>query len=395
MKNYKSIVFSTFIISPLLALPIVLRGIYRRKEGSFFFLALLFGLFAFLTAPCGDLARHTRDYFILENMSWQTFFFYLKRDFIVQILSFLFGKMGIHYDYLRLFLTIIESLLLTKIFNYQINHSPRVYTDKEVWIRFLILFFTFDFFTTVLGVRFGFSLVLLVYSIHLWLNCNKAVWAVAFLLFAGFTHFSMFYFMTFVILISCLKLSRKTVLILIPVLLVASQFLTGVLAEYLEETDSYGSGYLSDGVWGTGAVYSFNGLIFRYIIEIVCLPLVFLVLKYFKECSKWSRFLSSFILLYAIVSSFATVSGRVIWIFFTMTAYFLIYIESRGVVLSKKAVNIVFYFCLLFFLSNLYGKRGVIEVSRYYKIVFSTPFSLDNYYDKQWVYKRMSDEKLL
>lgn len=392
MNKYRIVTLFTFILSPLLSIPFILRGIYNREKGSAFFMALLVGVFAFLTAPCGDLARHTRIYFMYQDMSFSAFLLTLKGDFIIQTLSFSLAKAGIHYDFLRLFLTTTAFYLLIKIFNFQIEHSSRTYSRSEIWFRFIILALSFDFFTTVLGVRFGFAISLFIYAVHLWLDQGKKGKAIVSALLSCFVHFSMFYFLVFMLCMSLFKASRLTFILLIAACLVLSRTVPDQLSAYMETKELQGAGYLGNGQWGTGMQYTFNGLMFRYIRELVALPLAFLVFHHSRRAPRWSSLMLSLIALYALTSSFATISGRLIWIFYAMTVFYLLHMERCGVRFSRMTLNAIFCCAILFSGASWYARREVMAVSRYQYALLPVPVALHTHYSKTWISRRLDKE---
>lgn len=68
IRLYTVTVATLFLLSPLLALPYILLGIYRQERSAYFFFALFLGFLAWLQVPLSDLFRHSLNiyhYFFL------------------------------------------------------------------------------------------------------------------------------------------------------------------------------------------------------------------------------------------------------------------------------------------------------------------------------------------
>ena len=59
IRLYTVTVATLFLLSPLLALPYILLGIYRQERSAYFFFALFLGFLAWLQVPLSDLFRHS------------------------------------------------------------------------------------------------------------------------------------------------------------------------------------------------------------------------------------------------------------------------------------------------------------------------------------------------
>ena len=96
----------------------------------------------------------------------------------------LFVNKGIPFEFVRMMELFLGFFVICSIFNDIIKLSEREYSKQEIFTRFVIIFFSFNFFYTVLGVRFGFALCLYTLAIYNIVHKKKVLigllfWALA------------------------------------------------------------------------------------------------------------------------------------------------------------------------------------------------------------------------
>lgn len=186
IRLYTVTVATLFLLSPLLALPYILLGIYRQERSAYFFFALFLGFLAWLQVPLSDLFRHSLNiYHYLDKPFSYAYVNKQSADYFIPIVNWILVNGNIPYQYLRLFSVTESFFLLTVIFNYMIETSEREYTYGEVFMRFCIMYLFFEFIMTTSGVRYGFAVCQYIYALHL--VFNKKSWLPA-LFFALFCH---------------------------------------------------------------------------------------------------------------------------------------------------------------------------------------------------------------
>lgn len=158
IRLYTVTVATLFLLSPLLALPYILLGIYRQERSAYFFFALFLGFLAWLQVPLSDLFRHSLNiYHYLDKPFSYAYVNKQSADYFIPIVNWILVNGNIPYQYLRLFSVTESFFLLTVIFNYMIETSEREYTYGEVFMRFCIMYLFFEFIMTTSGVRYGFA----------------------------------------------------------------------------------------------------------------------------------------------------------------------------------------------------------------------------------------------
>lgn len=176
IRLYTVTVATLFLLSPLLALPYILLGIYRQERSAYFFFALFLGFLAWLQVPLSDLFRHSLNiYHYLDKPFSYAYVNKQSADYFIPIVNWILVNGNIPYQYLRLFSVTESFFLLTVIFNYMIETSEREYTYGEVFMRFCIMYLFFEFIMTTSGVRYGFAVCQYIYALHLVFNKKSIV----------------------------------------------------------------------------------------------------------------------------------------------------------------------------------------------------------------------------
>ena len=227
IRLYTVTVATLFLLSPLLALPYILLGIYRQERSAYFFFALFLGFLAWLQVPLSDLFRHSLNiYHYLDKPFSYVYVNKQSADYFIPIVNWILVNGNIPYQYLRLFSVTESFFLLTVIFNYMIETSEREYTYGEVFMRFCIMYLFFEFIMTTSGVRYGFAVCQYIYALHLVFNKKSWLPALFFALFATQIHVSFAFFIPISVLLYWLcSTKRKTIVffgllsvVLIPII---------------------------------------------------------------------------------------------------------------------------------------------------------------------------------
>lgn len=392
MSKNNVITFCIFLISPLLALPFILRLIYERQKGHIFLLSLFMGIIAYLTAPCGDLARHSLMYFKFMDMSYPEFWNSLRVDFLVQIISFWLGKIGIPYDFLRFVLLFCYTSIIMRILDDQVDISKEIYTRKEYWTRFLIMFFFANFLNVIIGVRYGFAVALLAYAIHSWINLKKKTRAIVVIILSICIHFSMLYFLCFIILFSFHKFRKMEYFSILIICILISSGLIAFIGQYFLGNEIEGAVYFGSGAQGTGFNYTISNLIFRYIRFIMTLPIIILAYNKSKYGKSFSSIILGLFLLYIATYSWSTISGRVLIIIQLFGIILLLSVENKWHKLSLLCTRTFLMCSLILTLSLCYAWRDIIGKSRYEQIVYPVPFIFSQHYNEKWVTNELMEE---
>lgn len=380
-----------FLLSPLLALPYILLGIYRQEKSAYLLFSLFIGLLAWLQVPMADLFRHTLN-------AYNYFEKPLSRidnnpDFIIPLANWFLMNNGIPYQYLRLVSVSESFFVLTVVFQYMVSTSEREYTQCEAFLRFCILWLFFEFIQTTSGVRYGFALCQYVFAMHLAFNKRNYIGAFMFALMATKIHDSFSYLIPISILLYVLCVSRKVSII---ILFVLSTIALAVISRFSYMLGRRADWYFEGGTSVSGSGFqniTIYGLILFILIRIFLLPYVYLAFKYFSSSAKWTRMAMVWIILCCVFLTNSDMLFRIAFVMSSIGIFLLLDVESR-IKISKKMITLVLWCGIATTFLNTVNYRNYIINSRFQYIAMPVPIILQNHYEKQWIMEHVSGNKI-
>lgn len=375
-----------FVVSPLLALPLIIRGIYERRWSANVLFCIFLGLIAYLTVPYADLYRHYNDYQNAKGTSVIDFFSNLNNviNWFVGFIYVLMASLKIPFDFFRLVQLPVCFYLLTKIFDYQIKTSKRRYNYHEVFLRYIILYLFFDFLFTVLGVRFGLGLCLFLYGSHLYLDKQKRSGVIIYSFFAAIVHSAFAFYSIIIFALYTLKSNRKRTIgiiiilfLLYNVLFETFSFLLGVRADwYFQGADGdYDNSFSA--MTGIGSIIYIG-------MKLSVLPFVYVLFSTKNIISKWQRYGYSWFIITVVFITNPLMLQRSLWGFMAMGVYLLISMEEFCQ-FKKRLIRLVVLCGVLFTVFNSMNTYGVFLFSRYYRIAYPLPIILSEQYEEEWM----------
>ena len=380
-------------LCPLLSIPVIVYGIYHRKKGACFLLALLLGIFAFISAPSEDIYRHycTYEYFSVRPLSAITIMD-VSLNSILPYLYWVMSRIGISFSYIRLVELVLGFSLLCKVFYYMIDHSEKNYSKNGVFARFVILFAFFDFMYTTMGVKFGFALCTYIYALHLLLNMEKKTASFFVFLFTCIWHLSFIFTIPFVFLIYKVNPKKSTAIwgsliltIVTPILLMlAGYVLFGRRFEFYFSKKA-------DNVTSYAAMTT-AGLIMYILPKIPVTSFAILLLKNYCRESKWCRIALGWLVLSVALISNAVTFYRFWWAFMALGIFFILDLERLYTVFSRRVIFSLIVCGMLFTMFNLANYHKEIIYSQYYRAIYPTPLILDSDYEKKWVFSHIKSD---
>lgn len=372
-----------FFVSPLLSLPLILYGIYHQKKSAYFFFSVFIGILAWLQIPIADLYQHTLIAEHLSKNSIGAIFDREDSDFIIYGLSWIVLNMGLPYQTVR-FLTAFESFfILTLILRYMLINSEKLYSQKEAFIRFILLFLFYELIQTVSGTRYGVASYNYIFALHMWFNRRNYSGFILFILIAVFTHEAYLYFapLSLIAIISCRNRSSAIVIMIICMITILP-FINYFSDSLGRRSEFYFAGgkALGEAQQDTTII---GGILF-YGCRIFMLPLIYIVLKYFNRRLMWSRavlvwsaFLFATIVNLTLIFRFALLI-QVIGIFALMQ------IESYYKI-SRKIITVLITCGVCLSLFNGVNHRTYIYNSRYQYTILPIPLILNYKYEIPWI----------
>lgn len=378
-----------FVASPLLALPFIIYGIYHRDKACFMLFAAFMALIAFQTAPTGDLARHTMAYYAMKDMRPSEFLVFMSksRDILFYSISYLFGLLGIPFGFVKAFILFVEGCIVNYIFNSTIAASRYPYTRQQIFLRYVIVFLSFNWFSAIIGLRYTLGVCLYLMAVHCWLDRRSLILTIVFSILTILTHFSFLYFIALSILFLCIPLKRSVSFLPIVIALAAAPLVMDIFTDYFLEEELAGSSYLSGGQWGSGYTeyVSTNMIIFLWISHLCALPFVYLLLTRYTSENSYARLCLLYLCLFLCVYDLLTLSGRIQRLFLTLSPLFLLAYERRYQCLTSKYIRIIVFCMGAFFVSQIYARRTTMKLSHYERMFLPVPITLDDTFNESWI----------
>lgn len=382
------IVFLT--LCPLLSIPFIVYGIYHQQKGAYALLSLLLGVFAFISAPSGDLYRHycQYNYFAIRPFSSITWVD-ISLNGVLPCLYWIMARANIGFSYLRFFELSVGFYLICNIFNYMINTSNANYSKKDTFIRFALLFLFFDFLYTTMGVKFGFALCTYLYSLHLVLNKQKWTTGIIFFVITCMWHSSFLFTGPFVYAIYLIKPQKKSAIILCILLAIVIPLIISIIGVILfgRRFDFYFSNK-ADNVTSYSAMTKI-GLLLYILPKLTIIPFAIILLRKYVTESAWCRIALGWFMLSVILITNAVAFYRFWWAFMSIGVFLILDLESKNGLFASKTIHKLVICGILFTALNCLVYHKEIIYSNYYRSIYPIPLVINSDYEKRWVLKNI------
>lgn len=373
-----------FLIWPMLALPCVIVEVLNRRKYSFVLLTIFMGYIAYLWPPTGDLYRHTLSYFEFKYSSSYKLSEY-QEDYVMHILSFIFAKNGIPFEFVRFIFIVVSYTLMFRV----LEDLGRKYSFvKENYRSFLgIFFFVVNFTIIVFGLRFGFGSVLMSYGVYLLWNSRYQGWC--WCIIAFLVHYSLISVFILLILSRLIKLKNKKIAIISLLFFIFP--MTALLDKVIMilpipdivkvVLTVYSSGY-----WGQEAMAD-RSLLYRLSLLISQIPVYYTVYCFLRD-GKFRTICDSFLIIMVVFWSISSSSyeffGRVTTFIIYPMVFYMAYRACRLRVIRRIHVTLIL---LVFsFLSSFYGMRREVSISDMSLLLYGNTYQIISHtYDLNWL----------
>jgi hypothetical protein len=184
-----------FIVSPVLAVPAVFYGIYKKNIFNIGLIVFFIGILSFLYVPSvtNDRASYYRFYEIVQVYNIKQFVLYLgiikRPDFILHALIYITAKIGINIQFLFLGITTFTVGSFFYLFNKLIEKDKL--SNKLYFIGFLLLLFSFSYPHLISGTKHYFAMALFLLSTYYLVIENNTKKSIILIFLSVSTHFSM------------------------------------------------------------------------------------------------------------------------------------------------------------------------------------------------------------
>lgn len=386
-KSYILKVLPVFIISPLLALPILIRDIKKGKYYAFSYLAVFMSLMAYLWIPSGDVYRFYEEFEVIKNSTFAEVIELSLFDYVANILMYLLSKTGLNFEWYRLLQCYICYSMVFAIIRDIYKNTCFQNDNNNRFMIFVTFFGLLQFSMLLSGARFPFSVIMMIYGIY-GLFYKKQNLCFIWVILAGLCHYS---FWPVVAMSVFCKLynpvfEKRTVVILIVVFYLASSVLLLLFIDYMnfgdammDQLDNYTTGYFADGELKDR---SFKFLILRQVTRLPFYLSIYLGMTRLKDFSRCQLFVC--LLLFSILLiNMNTAFGRYSLLTeFSILPFFLLNIDNS---FNPKHLKMFYYLAIIVFSVSVYSCKRELTVGKQYLIVAPVPYILSQNYTDSWI----------
>lgn len=386
-RKYLVLPILLFILCPIMSLPFIFYYISKRKYEAMTLLSLFMALCSMLWPPTGDLYRHNMMYFEFQKMTTDQFvaFMSMQFDFVLYLISFLFAKLGLPFEYIRAIFIFTAYQMTFWIFRNCLKLNPSL--NKSYMLFFLLFYLSVLFFVITQGLRYGFAIYLFAFGLYLYL-IDKNRMGLFCMIVSVFIHYSLIpyllllLFAKFVTNVSSFKVVILSAICIFTFSSSIGESIINVLpiGDELNRTLLiYTSGYYS------GEFLDDHSLFYqlsRILTSVMVYPLIYFVVRndIEGEMHKYAKWLVVLIAIYYAISS--TLFMRISQFFIPIGLCIFVLLYSS----KFKRYSLLVLLCgILSFVSQIYTFRREATISREYMLFCPVAVSLSSEYTYDWI----------
>lgn len=155
-----------FIIFPILTIPKLLHKSKNNYVPAQIMLCIFLGLISVLSwPPRADTYRHAMTFYRIQSLSLDETFvkYYRGGDFVLLICDYIFGRLGLSFEFLRLLFMATAYGLALKLYNLTCRYKQLKSGSK--WFIFWMFILMVPFYDIVYAIRYGFAMMFVCYFI--------------------------------------------------------------------------------------------------------------------------------------------------------------------------------------------------------------------------------------
>ena len=393
-KKYLVLPILLFVLSPILSLPFIFYYISKQKYETMTLLSLFMALCSVLWPPTGDLCRHNMMYYEFQKMSVEQFVVFISEqfDFILYLMSFLFAKLGLPFEYIRGLFVFITYQMMFWIFRDCLKQN--LLLCKSYFLFFLLFYLSVLFFVITQGLRYGFAIGLFTFGVYRYL-VNKNGIGLLCMIVSFFIHYSLIpYFLTFLLSKLIVNISTiKIVLLSIVCMITFNSSIGEYIINILPIGDDLNKALLAytSGYWSTEYLndHSTLYLLSRVMTSLMFYPLLYFVIRYNinNEINRYAKWLIILVSIYYVIS--VTLYMRIAQFFIPIGLYiFALFYNPR-----LKRFSLFVLLCgILSFFSQIYTFRREATISREYLLFGPVVLALSSEYTYDWIINNVYED---
>lgn len=405
MSPKKIVTIILAFLLPLLSLPFILYQSIRTKQKIYFtFLASIFGLIAYTSAPTGDLYRYYLIYSKFESITFTNALYEIISglDFVMPFLLLITSKLSISIQWISFFVVFLTFTIIFNRFQKISLSNNIIFSSRIVYALFLLaLIFSQNFLIHSLKLRAPLSQALLIAFFSKILIENKTKW----IYFVGaiFAHFSSIIILPIILSIKYLSYKTLRRLFLISILFIPFSKIIIINLFHMVEpmVTSYPkfhkplSIYI-DGYWAFDyfSDFSTNALI-QYVVSIIPYFIVMFYFILYKNKIRGRKIIYSYFIFLNLIFSFTNIFNR-FYIVSIVIGLFVIMIEygkPKEKQFQRYILLGVFSSTLIYFNINILAQRRPLKIAHTKELFYKNSMSiLFQNYSKEWIDDRIDKE---
>lgn len=278
------ITFLVFVSCPILALPLILYGLWNNHKNALGFFILFLCLLAYLFPPTGDLFRYYDLYYKhFAGLSYRDIFDFYIFDFSWYSLLYVLANYNFSFQVSQLISCFIQSMIIVYILRLL---NPAGYKNKH-YFYIVVGSLIYDGFWIGIELRFYVALYIFLLAI-VEINFKRYIIAVLMLIIASLTHLS---FIVFSFIILMIKVFQRIITLKTTIIVSITAFLIiSSIGAYLESQGFSKAVYITTRSDWTNEQSLFLQLMRNWFMFIPGLYLTFIMLRqekrnYLNTCS--------------------------------------------------------------------------------------------------------------
>ena len=382
-----------FITCPIITLPVVIKGMLKKKRWAFVMFAIIMGLVGYLWPPYGDMYRYALDLYNMKGMDWQTFqlFMLLRFDIFLPYLSYWMANVGGSFDIIKFIFNAIGYLLIADVLRMVVQYN-HIYASKKYYICAFLVIIPFSLNGYLF--RSGLGVVILLNGLIRWFYFKQKK-GILICILSALVHVSNVLFAFFLLLpkLNIFRFRPKVVLMIF----VLSLFMGfGGIAEFIinlipipdnmishiyQYIDGSQSGSVTKG-------FSFLQLIVQMSRNILDYIWFYLYWKLYKKYSgklPMMEYVNITLLFLLLISSFPWIYTR--YFGATMNIVKIIVLLNLSVyLLNLVRFKLICYITMLFVCIGIYENRFCLTIGNEPKLLSSSLYGiLNTEYTESWI----------
>lgn len=382
-KGVGAIVVLIFLISPLIALPLVLIEIYNKKKYAIVLLVLFLSLLAYLFPPTGDLYRYYDLYYInFKGISYVEIFDYYIFDILWYSVLYILANLNLSFQF-----SLFISALVQSSISIWILSKFGILDIRVSFLRFALIVISLLYlgFWGTIESRFSVSLSFFLLEVYALVKRKYKMFG-AFLLLSSLCHLSFVFFSIIILLGHILK--RYLTMAMFVFIAVLGNIIVVGLGWYLDSLGFAKAVYVveqTDWTEGLSPVL----LLFKNVIILLPYFILGIFVIFHRSNSEYRKFALLFLALSFATLSFPDLNGRIR----TVNSVLLwLYLMSIFKDVPKSILNIFIIAGFIAFMANSAIANRSLRIGNYEKIFLPYPLTIsDGGYSQQWIESRIAD----